>query len=243
MTYCVGLKLSRGLVFMSDTRTNAGVDNFSKTKKMFTWEVPGERMITLMTAGNLATTQSLVSLIEERSKAPADRSPTILHEPSMFQVARLVGATLKEVIQESAISGQDASSKFKATIILGGQIKGTAPTLFLIYPEGNFVEVTPETPFFQIGETKYGKPILVRAYDPDMSFEDAVKLLLVSFDSTIKANLSVGLPIDLQIYNSDSYKLGVEKRIETDDAFYRTISDGWGDALRDAFYSLPAYKL
>ncbi|MGI9363671.1 MAG: peptidase [Rhizobiaceae bacterium] len=243
MTYCVGLKLSRGLVFMSDTRTNAGVDNFSKTKKMFTWEVPGERMITLMTAGNLATTQSLVSLIEERSKAPADRSPTILHEPSMFQVARLVGATLKEVIQESAISGQDASSKFKATIILGGQIKGTAPTLFLIYPEGNFVEVTPETPFFQIGETKYGKPILVRAYDPDMSFEDAVKLLLVSFDSTIKANLSVGLPIDLQIYDSDSYKLGVEKRIETDDAFYRTISDGWGDALRDAFYSLPAYKL
>ena len=227
---------------MSDTRTNAGVDNFSKTRKMFTWEVPGERMITLMTAGNLATTQALVSLIEERSKAPADRSPTILHEPSMFQVARLVGATLKEVIQESASSGQAASSKFRATIILGGQIKGSAPTMFLIYPEGNFVEVTEETPFFQIGEAKYGKPILVRAYEEDMSFEDAVKLLLVSFDSTIKANLSVGLPIDLQIYESDSLKVGTEKRIEDDDPFYQSISTGWGDALREAFRSLPSYQ-
>ena len=243
MTYCVGLQLDRGLVFMSDTRTNAGVDNFSKTKKMFTWEVPGERVITLMTAGNLATTQSLVSLIEERSKAPEDRSPTILHEPSMFQVARLVGATLKEVIEESASSGQVASSKFRATIILGGQIKGSAPTLFMIYPEGNFVEITQETPFFQIGETKYGKPILVRAYEPDMSFEEAVKLLLVSFDSTVKANLSVGLPIDLQIYEADSYKIGVQRRIEADDDYYQVISTGWGDALREAFGSLPSYEL
>jgi len=243
MTYCVGLQLKEGLVFMSDTRTNAGVDNFSKTKKMFTWEVPGERVITLMTAGNLATTQSLVSLIEERSKASAERSPTILHEPSMFQVARLVGATLKEVIQETASTGQAASSKFKATIILGGQIKGSDPTLFLIYPEGNFVEVTEETPFFQIGEAKYGKPILVRAYDPDMSFEEAVKLLLVSFDSTIKANLSVGLPIDLQTYESDTFKIAVQRRIEEDDDYYLAISSGWGDALREAFGSLPSYKL
>ncbi|NKB54259.1 MAG: peptidase [Rhizobiaceae bacterium] len=243
MTYCVGLQLEQGLVFMSDTRTNAGVDNFSKTKKMFTWEVPGERVITLMTAGNLATTQSLVSLIEERSKAPAERSPTILHEPSMFQVARLVGATLKEVIEESASTGQAASSKFKATIIVGGQIKGSDPTLFLIYPEGNFVEVTEETPFFQIGEAKYGKPILVRAYDPDMSFEEAVKLLLVSFDSTIKANLSVGLPIDLQIYEKDKYQTSLQRRIEDDDEYYQSITTGWGDALREAFGSLPSYKL
>ena len=243
MTYCVGLQLNKGLVFMSDTRTNAGVDNFSKTKKMFTWEVPGERVITLMTAGNLATTQSLVSLIEERSKAPEDRSPTILHEPSMFQVARLVGATLKEVIEESSSSGQTASSKFRATIILGGQIKGSAPTMFLIYPEGNFVEITEETPFFQIGEAKYGKPILVRAYEPDMSFEEAVKLLLVSFDSTIKANLSVGLPIDLQVYEADACTIGVQKRIEAEDEYYQSISTGWGDALRDAFGSLPSYEL
>jgi putative proteasome-type protease len=161
----------------------------------------------------------------------------------MFQVARKVGGILKELIEENAVSGQDASSKFKATLILGGQIKGSSPTLFLIYPEGNFVEITEETPFFQIGEAKYGKPILVRAFEPDMSFEDAVKLLLVSFDSTIKANLSVGLPIDLQIYETDSFKRAESRRIEEDDEFYQTISSGWGDALREAFRSLPSYEL
>ena len=160
MTYCVGLRLNKGLVFMSDTRTNAGVDNFSKTRKMFTWGVKGERVITIMTAGNLATTQSLISLIEERSKASAERTPTILLEPSMFQVARLIGSTLKEVIEESGSEGMKGSSKFKASVIVGGQIKGSDPTLFMVYPEGNFVEVTTETPFFQIGEAKYGKPIL-----------------------------------------------------------------------------------
>lgn len=243
MTYCVGLRLSKGLVFMSDTRTNAGVDNFSMTRKMFTWEVPGERMITLMTAGNLATTQTLISLLEERSKATVDRNPTILEEPSMFQVARLVGSTLKEVIEQSSPSGQESSSKFRASVILGGQIEGSDPTLFLVYPEGNFVEVTEETPFFQIGEAKYGKPILVRAYDPNMSFEDAAKLLMVSFDSTIKSNLSVGMPLDLQTYQTDAFKVSSQTRIEADDGYYQMISDGWGDALRSAFHSLPSYKL
>ena len=242
MTYCVGLYLEKGLVFMSDTRTNAGVDNFSKTKKMFTWEVPGERVITLMTAGNLATTQTLVSMLEERSKATEERSPTILKEPSMFQVARLVGATLKEVIESSSSSGEESSSKFRASVILGGQIRGGAPTLFMVYPEGNFVEVTEETPFFQIGEAKYGKPILVRAYQRDMNFEEAVKLLMVSFDSTIKANLSVGMPLDLQTYETDSFRIQAEARIEDDDAYYNSISNGWGDALRQAFKSLPPYK-
>jgi putative proteasome-type protease len=243
MTYCVGLRLNRGLVFMSDTRTNAGLDNFSMTRKIFTWTVPGERLVTIMTSGNLATTQALVSLIDERSKAVVDRSPTILQEPAMFQVARLFGATLKEVIGQSASSGQNASSQFKASLILGGQVKDGATTLFLIYPEGNFVEVTEETPFLQIGEAKYGKPILMRAYDPDMSFSDAAKLLLVSFDSTVKSNLSVGLPFDLQIYVNDALDAGVEKRMEADDPAYQSISIGWGDALRDAFKSLPTYDL
>lgn len=243
MTYCVGLRLNKGLVFMSDTRTNAGVDNFSMTRKMFTFEVPGERVITLMTAGNLATTQTLISLLEERSKATADRNPTILEEPSMFQVARLVGSTLKEVIEQSAPSGQESASKFRASIIMGGQIKGSDPTLFLIYPEGNFVEVTDETPFFQIGEAKYGKPILVRAYDPEMSFADAAKLLMVSFDSTIKANLSVGMPLDLQTYENDKFVVANQRRIESDDEYYQMISEGWGDALRNAFDSLPPYEL
>ena len=243
MTYCVGLRLNKGLVFMSDTRTNAGVDNFSVTKKMFTWGVPGERVITLMTAGNLATTQALVSLLDERSKALAERNPTILEQPTMFQVARLVGATLKEVIRDSRGEGQQSSSKFKATVILGGQIKGGSPTLFMIYPEGNFIEVTDDNPFFQIGEAKYGKPILVRAYDPAMSFEDAVKLLVVSFDSTIKANLSVGLPLDLQVYASDSLEVSMTPRIDVDDEYYQAVSTGWGDALRHALTQLPSYKL
>ncbi len=242
MTYCVGLRLNSGLVFMSDTRTNAGIDNFSITKKMFTWDVPGERVITLLTAGNLATTQALVSLLDERSKVVAERNPTILELPTMFQVARLVGATLAEVIEDSVPEGQESSSKFRASVILGGQIKGGAPTLFLIYPEGNFIEITEDSPFFQIGEAKYGKPILVRAYDPDMSFDDAIKLLMVSFDSTIKANLSVGLPLDLQTYVRDSLEVGHKNRITSDDPYYQAVSSGWGDALRNALTQLPTYK-
>ena len=242
MTYCVGLRLNKGLVFMSDTRTNAGVDNFSITKKLFTWEVPGERVVTLMTSGNLATTQALISLLEERSKLQVDRSPTILEEPTMFQVARLVGETLREVIDDTASSGPESASKFRASVIVGGQIGDGVSTLFLVYPEGNFIEVTDDAPFFQIGEAKYGKPILVRAYDPDMAFDDAIKLLMVSFDSTIKANLSVGMPLDFQIYETDSLKVTHADRIEADDPYFQTVSEGWGDALRVALDQLPKFK-
>ena len=245
MTYCVGLKLNRGVVFMSDTRTNAGVDNISVFKKMFLWERPGERAITLMTAGNLATTQAVVSLLNERAKPAEERGhPSILEAQSMFQVAKLVGETLREVIAEQTRrEGLQADSPFSATMILGGQVKGGEPRLFMIYPEGNFVEAAEDTPFFQIGETKYGKPILVRAYDPAMSFEEAVKLLMLSFDSTIKANLSVGLPLDLHLYAADSLCTGAVRRIARDDPFYEMISSGWGEALRAAFDGLPAYSL
>lgn len=242
MTYCVGVRLNKGLVMMSDTRTNAGVDNISVFKKMHTWAVPGERILTLMTAGNLATTQAVVSMLDERTKAPEERNPSLLEAPSMFQVANLVGDTLKEVIHSNADSGQRADSTFNATLIVGGQIKGSDPRLFLIYPEGNFVEASEDTPFFQIGETKYGRPILVRAYDPDMSFEDAVKLLFVSFDSTIKANLSVGLPLDLQIIEADQLADAHTQRIEATDPYYLSISNLWGDALRQAFHSLPDFQ-
>ncbi|OZB15792.1 MAG: peptidase [Hyphomonas sp. 34-62-18] len=242
MTYCVGLKLDRGLVFMSDTRTNAGVDNVSKFRKLFTWSKPGERSLVLMTAGNLATTQAVVSILEERTKAPSERRPSILELPTMFQIARLVGETLREVIQANAATGQKADASFNSTMILGGQIKGIEPRLFLIYPEGNFIEASDDTPFFQIGETKYGRPILVRAYNPSMSVEEAVKLLMVSFDSTIKANLSVGLPLDLQIIEKDTLQLGPAKRIEADDPYFGQISSGWGDALKKAFDSLPPFK-
>jgi putative proteasome-type protease len=160
----------------------------------------------------------------------------------MFQAAQIIGDIVREVIQANAISGQSADSAFNATMILGGQIAAGEPRLFMIYPEGNFIEASTDTPFFQIGETKYGRPILVRAYDPDMTFEAAIKLLMVSFDSTIKANLSVGLPLDLQTYETNSFKVGRSQRIESDDAYFQSISDGWGEALKQAFTSLPDFK-
>ncbi|MBL4811588.1 MAG: peptidase [Rhodobacteraceae bacterium] len=243
MTYCVALKLDQGLVFMSDTRTNAGVDNISTFRKMKTWSDGDHSAITLMTAGNLATTQAVVSLIDERMKAPADRTPSILGQPSMFQVAMLVGKTLKEIIARQAETGQRADSGFNATIILGGQVNGSEPRLFLIYPEGNFIEASDDTPFFQIGETKYGRPILVRAFSPEMTFEAAVKLLFVSFDSTIKSNLSVGMPLDLHIYSEGTFSEGLTRRIEATDTDFQTISDGWGDALQHAFGHLPDVTL
>lgn len=243
MTYCVGMMLKRGMVFMSDTRTNAGVDNISTFRKMFAWDVPGDRSITIMTAGNLATTQSVISLLEERSKATGDRDPSILQAETMFQVANLVGDTLKEVISTHAEEGQRADSAFNATILVGGQIADGEPRLFLIYPEGNFIEASQDTPFMQIGETKYGRPILVRAYDAGMTFEEAIKLLLVSFDSTIKANLGVDLPIDVRVYETDSLKPANSFRVNQDDPYYQEISEGWGVALRDAFGQLPDFKL
>lgn len=243
MTYCVGLKLDRGLVMMSDTRTNAGVDNISTFRKMFTWEVEGERVLTLMTAGNLATTQALVSTLEERSKVPDERNPSILSAPTMFQAAKIVGETLREVIRSSSKDQLEGESTFSASLLLGGQIKGGQPCLFLIYPEGNFVEASEETPYLQIGENKYGRPILVRAFESEMEFDDAVKLLLVSFDSTVKANLSVAPPFDLMIYQTDGFKVHQKARITENDPQYRTISDGWGEALKHAFEMLPKINL
>lgn len=243
MTYCVGMMLDRGLVMMSDTRTNAGVDNVSTFNKMHTWEVPGERIFVLMSAGNLATTQSVVSILGERTKAHEDRLPSLFEVPSMFQAARLIADTLRDVIAQHEGGGAEAESAFGATLILGGQIAGGPPRLFLIYPEGNFIEAGADSPFFQIGETKYGRPILVRAYDPQMSFESALKLLCVSFDSTVKANLSVGLPFDFQLYETDSLKLGLRSRIHMEDPYYQVISTEWGAALKQALDSLPDFDL
>ena len=240
MTYCVGLRLDRGLVFMSDTRTNAGVDSVSVFRKMHRWVIPGERVLVLLSAGNLASTQAVVSLLDERAKAPAERSPSLLETPSMYQTARLVGNTIKEVVANSTPVGQEADA-FSASFILGGQIRGTEPRLFMIYPEGNFIEASADTPFFQIGETKYGKPILVRAYNAAMSFAEAAKLLMVSFDSTLQSNLSVGLPLDMLFYERDSFDVTFEKRVGADDPYFRSISDDWSKALRTAFGSLPDF--
>lgn len=241
MTYCVGMMLDRGLVFMSDTRTNAGLDNISTFGKMRTWEAEGDRVITLLCAGNLATTQAVVSELDERVKAHRDRNPSLFEMPSMYQMARLVADTLRDVIRRNSDTGQRADTVFNATLILGGQIAGGPPRLFLIYPEGNFIEAGRDTPFFQIGEIKYGRPILVRAYDPALTFQEAMKLLLVSFDSTVKANLTVGAPFDFHLYSVDSLVRGQTGRIEQDDPYFRTISQGWGDALKQALDSLPVF--
>ena len=243
MTYCVGLMLDKGLVLMSDTRTNSGVDNISVFRKMHTWAVPGERSITLMTAGNLATTQSVISRLEERSKAPDERQNSLMEIPTMFQAACEIGNLLRDTIAGTqSDNGAQGSGRFTASIILAGQIAGMEPRLFMIYPEGNFIEASFDTPFFQIGETKYGRPILIRGYDRDMSFEDAVKLLMVSFDSTLKANLSVGLPLDLMVLERDRFEPTHERRVEASDPYFMEISNSWSEALRTAFYSLPDYS-
>ena len=242
MTYCVGMVLDQGMVLMSDTRTNSGVDNISVFRKMFHWSKPGDRIIALMTAGNLATTQAVISRLEERTKAPGDRHNSLLELPTMFQVAVEAGKLLRETVHETQEdNGLSGKGRFTASMILAGQIKGMEPRLFLIYPEGNFIEASWDTPFFQIGETKYGRPILIRGYDRAMSFEDAVKLLTVSFDSTLKANLSVGLPLDLLVVRRDEFKPLHERRIEHGDSYFEAISSSWSDALRNAFQSLPDY--
>ena len=243
MTYCVGMVMDRGLVLMSDTRTNSGVDNISVFRKMFHWTVPGERIVALMTAGNLATTQAVISRLEERTKAPEQRSHSLLGVPTMFQGAVEAGKCLREVVLETQEeNGEQGRGRFTASLILAGQIKGMEPRLFLIYPEGNFIEASWDTPFFQVGETKYGRPILIRGYDRNLSFEDAVKLLMVSFDSTLKANLSVGLPLDLMVIERDAFAPTHQKRIEASDPYFESVSSGWSEALRNAFHSLPDYS-
>ncbi|MXO85783.1 peptidase [Altererythrobacter aurantiacus] len=241
MTYCVGMMMDRGLVLMSDTRTNSGVDNISVFRKMFSWHVPGERIITLMTAGNLATTQTVISQLEERMKEPDERQNTLFKSSTMFQVATEIGRLLRETVGERQ-EANNTRSKFTASIIVAGQIKGMEPRLFMVYPEGNFIEASPDTPFFQIGETKYGRPIILRGYDRSMSLEDAVKLTMVSFDSTLKANLSVGLPLDVMVIARDGFEPLFERRIMADDPYFQAISSSWGEALKTAFHSLPDYS-
>jgi putative proteasome-type protease len=241
MTYAVALRLDRGIVFAADTRTNAGVDNISQFRKLFFWRRTGERVLVLLTAGNLAVTQSVVSLLNEQIAAEEEGRPTLMTVPSMYRAARLVGEALRDV---RAVDGPalEASGGFAASFILGGQIDGEEPRLFQIYPEGNFIEATEDTPYFQIGEHKYGKPILDRVARSDMRLGEAVTLILLSFDSTLRSNLSVGMPLDLLIYRRDSLDVRDVRRIGKEDAYFRTLSAAWSDALRSAVERMEEYR-
>ncbi|GGB58289.1 peptidase [Roseibium aquae] len=235
MTYCVGLKLDRGLVFAADTRTNAGVDNIATFKKLHLWEDPGERVIVLLSAGNLAVTQAVVSLLTEHINSASEDHQTLMTVNTMFQAARLVGSAVREVKTIDGEALAASADSFMVTFILGGQIKGEPPRLFQIYAAGNFIEVSDDTPFLQIGEHKYGKPILDRVTRTDMRLSEAAKLVLLSFDSTLRSNLSVGMPIDLLLYRTDSFSADRQWRVEQDDPYFQKLSAAWSEKLRAAF--------
>ncbi|MBL9064381.1 proteasome-type protease [Tabrizicola sp.] len=235
MTYCVGLLLNEGMVLLSDTRTNAGLDNISTYRKMFTFEDPGERVIVIMTAGSLSVTQTAIAQLREAIEDPeASPETSIMLAPTLLKVAEIVGASLAKVraeVDEKLSAMQGAS----ASMIVAGQRKGGAMRLFLIYPEGNFIEATEDTPFLQIGEHKYGKPILDRVVKPSTSLADAQKAVLLSMDSTLRSNLSVGMPLDLAVIDRDACKVTQKRRIEAGDPQFRAMSEAWSNALRDGF--------
>jgi putative proteasome-type protease len=241
MTYCMGLFTDAGLVMLADTRTNAGLDNISTFKKLHVFERPGDRMIAAMTAGNLAITQSVINQIEEGvADLETGDIESIYTVPSMFRAAQLVGDTIRRVYHEHGQSLEAQNIKFDVSIILGGQLKGRTTRLFQIYAAGNFIAATPDTPFLQIGEHKYGKPILDRTASYNTSLLDGIKLSLISMDSTLRSNLSVGLPIDLLVYRKDSLTANLQRRICDDDPYFRMIRDRWSTALREAYRGIPA---
>jgi putative proteasome-type protease len=238
MTYCVGLDLKDGLVLLSDTRTNAGVDHISTFSKMHVVEVPGERVITLLSAGNLAVTQAVVNLLNEGIERAAGLE-TLANVPSMFRAARLVGDAIRHVYVKDGEAMQAQNVSFDVSMLLGGQIKGRNMRLFELYSAGNFIEATRDTPFLQIGEHKYGKPILDRVVHADMALEDGVKVVLISMDSTLRSNLGVGLPVDLLVYRRDSLQVELRRRLTEEDSYFRLVRDRWSAALREAYQTLP----
>jgi putative proteasome-type protease len=239
MTYCVGLFLQDGLVLLSDTRTNAGPDSMATFAKMHV-VAPGDRVIAMMTAGNLAVTQAVVARVAEGvGIAASEPFETLMTVKSMYEAAELVGDAVKKVYASSAPSFNQQNLFFDASIILAGQIAGDRMRMFHIYAAGNFIEATPDTPFLQIGETKYGKPILDRVAKHNTPLEDAVKLALISMDSTLRSNFSVGLPADLFVYRKDTLRPAVQQRIGDDDEYFRSIRDSWSEALRKAYRDLP----
>ena len=236
MTYCVGLLLNAGMVLLSDTRTNAGLDNIATYRKMFHFEEPGERVISIVTAGSLSVTQTTLARLREAIDDPdASEATSIMKAPTMLKVALIIGNTLSSVRQEIDEKMATMKQSASASLIVAAQRRGGAMRLFLIYPEGNFIEATEDTPFLQIGEHKYGKPILDRVVNPGTSLADAEKALLLSMDSTLRSNLSVGMPLDLCVMEKDACRVSRKRRIEAGDESFRAMSEAWSKALRDGF--------
>ena len=238
MTYCVGLDLKDGLVLLSDTRTNAGVDNISTFCKMHICESQGERVITLLSSGNLAVTQAVVNLLNEGIEID-DEVQTLLTVKSMFRAAELVGKAVRRVYDSDGLAMHEHHVSFDVSFLLGGQIRGGRQALFEVYAAGNFIEATQDTPYLQIGEHKYGKPILDRAARFDTELYDGVKLALVSMDSTLRSNLTVGLPIDLLVVRRNTFTVELRRRITENDDYFRMLRERWSGALREAYRSIP----
>ncbi len=240
MTYCAALGLKDGMVFASDTRTNAGVDHISTFRKMYTYGIEGERSIVLQTAGSLATSQAVFTRLQNAIAQRAEHN--LLTVLTLFDAAEMVGKLVREIITKAEDLANDSTSgTFGSTFMLGGQIKGQQTELYMIYPEGNCIRASEDTPFFQLGESKYGKPILDRSVNYDIDLHHAAQAMMLSFDSTIRSNLSVGMPIDMVIYKADSFKLPSIRRIRENDDYFSDLSKYWSDALRNTLLGLPDY--
>ena len=239
MTYCVGIRLNAGLVFLSDSRTNAGLDQISIFRKMIVYEKPGDRFMTLLSAGNLSISQSVREILQVETVPNGDDEPiTIWNAKSMFDAARVLGAAVRRVYENDGQALKNNGMDFVASFIFGGQIGDEAMRLFLVYSAGNFIEATRETCFFQIGESKYGKPILDRVLTPTTPLEEAAKCALVSMDSTLKSNLSVGLPLDLVVYEADKLQSDQIACIDDQNPYFRMVRDSWGRRLREVFEAM-----
>lgn len=238
MTYCIGMLLDQGLVLLSDSRTNAGLDHINTFRKMTVWEKPGDRVLVLLTAGNLAISQAVVNVVNERA-ASMEGEANILNAPNLFEAACRVGEAVREVHKRDAEALKKFGVEFNASLIVAGQIAGEAPRLFQIYSAGNFIEASHDTPYFQIGEVKYGKPIIDRVIKPDISLDEAAKCALISMDSTLRSNLSVGLPLDLVYIRRDAMKVDRHVSIDAEHPYFAMIRCRWSEALRGAFHDLP----
>jgi putative proteasome-type protease len=236
MTYCVAIRLKAGLVFLSDSRTNAGVDHISTFRKMTVFELAGERVMVLMSSGNLAITQAVVNRLSAQRRAG---EASVWNAASMFNAAHAIGEAVRDVHRTDAEALHNFHIEFNANFLFGGQIRGEPPRLFSIYAAGNYIEATDESPCFQIGELKYGKPILDRVITPDTSLDEAAKCALVSMDSTLRSNISVGMPLDLLVYEADALAVTRFVTIDSQNAYYQMISSTWGTRLRQVFAEIP----